>query len=83
MLEATQQQVRDSSRKQSQDATLEDAFDYEEKRLIKKTIDEPVEHINMLDEIEELQDNFLDSLLSEPRQAPHQRQKSEKIAHNF
>jgi hypothetical protein len=45
---------------------LENAFEYEEKRLIKKAIDEPFEHINMLDEIEELQDNFNDSILSEP-----------------
>lgn len=65
----------------SQDATLD--FDYEEKRLIKKTIDEPVEHVNMLDEIEEMQDNFLDSLLSEPKTDPHQRQRSEVIDHHF
>ena len=54
MLELTQQNSKDPTRKPIQDATIEDAFEYEEKRLIKKTIDEPVEHINMLDEIEEL-----------------------------
>jgi len=39
-------------------------FDFEEKRKIKKTIDEPVEHVVMLDDNEEGLNSYIESLLS-------------------
>ena len=42
----------------------ETEFDLEEKRQIKKTIDEEVEHVNMLDDNEEGVNSFVESLLS-------------------
>lgn len=42
----------------------ESEFDLEEKRQIKQTIDEPVEHVNMLDDNEEGVNSFVESMLS-------------------